>query len=89
MNTRTSVRLFLAAAIGALSLSAFAGERVEGNGITKEAAAQAAERRAMALARDKNTCEITRSKLSECKRESDGTWTCYASADNHGSSCKR
>jgi hypothetical protein len=86
---KTISRIFL---LGGLFFSmasfATAGEVVEGNGVTKEAAARAAEARARDLAREKGTCEITRSKLSQCIRESDGTWTCYAAADNHGSSCK-
>lgn len=68
---------------------AFAGEKVEGNGLTKESAARAAEQRAKELAEDKGTCEITRSKLEQCKREEDGSWTCYAYADNHGNACAR
>lgn len=69
------------------AVAGFAGERVEGNGWTKESAARSAERRACQLARDKGTCEISRANLSRCKREGDGTWTCQATADNHGASC--
>ncbi|PWF44657.1 hypothetical protein [Massilia glaciei] len=77
------------AIIGMLVCSAaMAGDIVEGNGHTKEEATRNAERRAHEKARENNTCHITRVKMSECKRESDGTWTCYAAAAHHGNRCK-
>jgi hypothetical protein len=85
----TFARSLIACALFAVATTAAAGTRVQGNGWTKESAARAAEQRAMQVARDKGTCEITRADLSRCKRESDGTWTCFATADNHGNSCNK
>ena len=69
-----------------ISLLAVAGERFSGNGPTKEAASEAAERRAAKAAKARGTC-YTVSKLEECKQESDGSWTCYSSVANHKGSC--
>jgi hypothetical protein len=77
-----------AIALLVLPVYAIAGERVEGNGPNKEAAASAAENRANRQAAVKNTC-ITPVKLSECRKERDGTWTCFAAVANHRGSCGR
>ena len=62
------------------------GEKHSGNGPTKEIAARNAETRAEAAAKKKKTC-ITEAKLEDCKKEEDGTWTCYAYSANHPGSC--
>lgn len=78
------------ALIGMLACTAaMAGDVVEGNGLTKEEAVRNAERRAHERARQNNTCHITYAKMSECKREGDGTWTCFAAAAHHGNQCKK
>jgi hypothetical protein len=65
---------------------AFFGEKHSGNGPTKGAAAEIAERKAKAAADKKGTC-ITEADLDKCKEEKDGTWTCYAYSANHKGSC--
>lgn len=82
---RYSKMAILAATLCTASLS-FAGERVEGNGLSKESAAQATENRAARQAKARGTC-ASPVKLSECKRESDGSWTCYSTVANHKGSC--
>ncbi|GAB3310096.1 hypothetical protein [Hymenobacter tenuis] len=69
-----------------MSLLAYAGEQFSGNGPTKEAAADAAERRAAKAAKARGTCYSV-AKLEDCVKESDGSWTCYSSVANHKGSC--
>ena len=69
-----------------LPVYAVAGERVEGNGPNKEAGAAAAERRANREAAGENTC-ITPVKLNECRKDPDGSWTCFATVADHRGSC--
>ena len=82
-STKTAVGLTL---MLFMSLIAYAGEKFSGNGSTKEAAAEAAEKRAARAAKAKGTC-YTVSKLEDCIKESDGSWTCYSSIANHKGSC--
>jgi hypothetical protein len=75
------------AVIITMSSFAYFGEIHSGNGITKEEAARNADFRAERAAKKKGTC-WTEAKLEKCKKESDGTWTCYASSANHKGSCQ-
>lgn len=67
----------------AVAMAAWAGYAVEGNGPTKSAAADDADRRAI----QEGGCEkvITHAKLSDCRQEKDGSWTCVAYVANHES----
>lgn len=80
---KMSVKIGLFAALTVLSSASIAGEPVQGSGPTKSAAADDADRRAI----QQGGCEkvITHAKLSQCTKESDGTWTCTAYVANHES----
>ncbi|MRW93343.1 hypothetical protein GJ699_25470 [Duganella sp. FT80W] len=83
MKTKSAVAV--AIFFAGICTAALAGEKVEGNGWTKESAARAAEARARERSREKGTCGITHARLHECIQEKDGTWTCFAWSDNEGS----
>ncbi|OWP61679.1 hypothetical protein CDA63_18235 [Hymenobacter amundsenii] len=86
MLTRTKKSAVGLTLLLSISLVAYAGERFSGNGATKEGAAAAAEQRAAKAAKARGTC-YTVAQLEDCKKESDGSWTCYSSVANHKGSC--
>jgi hypothetical protein len=69
-----------------ITLPALAGETHKGNGLDRESACAAADRRAQTAANKKGTC-ITACEIDSCKKESDGTFTCVATSANHKGSC--
>ncbi len=69
-----------------LVIFAFAGEIHEGYSSSKPQAVENANKAARDAARDKKTCWEP-AKMSECKKDADGYWTCYAESANHQGSC--
>lgn len=75
------IRVGAIAILAAVSVQAWAGYPVEGTGSTKREAMDDADRRAI----QQGGCEriITHAKVSDCRHETDGTWTCVAYVANH------
>ena len=76
-------RMCAVALVLGASVPAWAGYPVEGTGNSKREAMNDADQRAI----EQGGCErvITHAKVSECRHEDDGTWTCVAYVANHES----
>ena len=79
-------KLLLCLSLLFISAHSMAGETHYGSGNSREGACENAERRAYRAALSKDTC-YEQCDIRECKKESDGTFTCQASSANHRGSC--